>query len=244
MGKQTEATAPTPGIVLEPLKVAVGDGSQVSAVLARPAAGNPQAAIILAHGAGNDMTSPFMCAMHERLAARGFLTVKFNFPYKERGGKAPDPSRTLQACYRAVLDAVRHHLAPGLPVVIGGKSMGGRMASHLAAEGAAIDGLLLLGYPLHPAGRPEQLRTTHLEQITVPMLFFAGTRDPLCQLGLLRTALASMETHHPGLATLHIIDGGDHSFAVLKSLRRSKEEVMDEFASVSALWVQAVVSRR
>ncbi len=234
-------TQPASRVTFETRRILVGNDKTVSAVVASPIGVAPAAAIILAHGAGNDMHSDFVCAMHERLAAAGNLCVKFNFLYKEKGGKAPDPAKALLTCYRAVLEDVRRKLPRvGMPIIIGGKSMGGRMASHLAAEGADIAGLLLLGYPLHPAGRPEQLRREHLETINVPMLFVAGTRDSLCQLDLLQETLRVIDKRRPGLAQLHIIEGGDHSFDVLKSLKRSRPEVWDEIAAVAAKWARSL----
>jgi|SRR5579862_5916372 len=221
---------------LRRLTIRVADGQSVSAVIATPARFEPgrAPAVILAHGAGNDMQSPFLSAVHEGLAARGFVTVKFNFPYKERGGRAPDRAPVLEACYRDVLDAVRANRDIAAPrIVIGGKSMGGRMATHLAAQGADVGGLLLLGYPLHPAGKPQQLRVAHFDQIRVPALFFAGTRDSLCSLELLRPAIKRL--HAP--VELHVVDGGDHSFNVPKSMKRAPADVLNEIVDATAAWL-------
>ncbi|HVN87342.1 MAG TPA: alpha/beta family hydrolase [Candidatus Binatia bacterium] len=214
-------------------------GRTVSALIGYPErfrAGRTPA-VILAHGAGNDMSNPLLSAVHEGLAARGYVSVKFNFPYTERGGRAPDPAPVLEACYRAVLDTVRadSQLAPP-GIVIGGKSMGGRMASHLAAQGIDVAGLLFLGYPLHPAGRPEKLRTAHLARIVAPMLFFAGTRDTLCTLDRLRETLRGLPR-----ATLHVIEGGDHSFKLPARLRRSAQSVIDELIDVATAWLYTVL---
>jgi len=220
--------------------VRLTDGQSVSAVVAYPTGFTPGSAtaVILAHGAGNDMQSPFLSAVHEGLAARGYVTVKFNFPYKERGGRAPDRAPVLEAAYRDVLQAVRADPDIAAPrIVIGGKSMGGRMASHLAAQGADVAGLLLLGYPLHPAGKPEQLRVAHLDRIRVPMLFVAGTRDALCDLELLRPTLKRL--HAP--VELHVVDGGDHSFKVPKSMPREPAAVLEEIVAVSTNWLARVV---
>ena len=173
-----------------------GRGGQVSAVAALPAnfLTGRSTGVMIAHGAGNDMQHPFIGAVHEGLAARGFLAVKFNFPYKERGGRAPDPSGVLEDCYRSVVDAVRSDptLRPGR-LFLAGKSLGGRIASHLAAARVITDGLIFLGYPLHPAGQPGDLRVAHLPKIHAPMLFFAGTRDPLCRFEFLRKAVGNLE---------------------------------------------------
>ncbi len=209
---------------------------QVSGVITLPEAPHADAVVVLAHGAGNDMTNPLLVAVADALAQHGFPTVRFNFPYKERGGRAPDPPAVLEACYRAVLEQVRSDRAlDARRVVIGGKSMGGRMALHLAAAGEAVDGLLFLGYPLHPAGRPEQLRAAHLRRITAPMLFLAGTRDSLCRLDLLRGVLAGLPH-----ATLHVVDDGDHSFAVRKRSGRDQAVVRDEIVQASVAWLRTV----
>jgi predicted alpha/beta-hydrolase family hydrolase len=215
-----------------------GKHGTVSAVIAYPPGHRPGATptVVLAHGAGNDMTNPLLSGVHEGLAQRGLVAVKFNFPYTEQGRRAPDRAPVLEACYRAVIDAIRADpaLAPQT-LIIGGKSMGGRMASHLAAQGVAVAGLLFLGYPLHPAGRPDKLRVAHLSAISAPMLFFAGTRDALCSLDLLREALAELPR-----ATLHVIEGGDHSFALPRRLRRSAQEVIEQIVGASVDWIERI----
>ena len=222
-------------MVLEQRQIPIGGGESVSAVAAYP---EPRPAsptvVVLAHGAGNDMNAPFLSAVHEGLAGRGYVSVKFNFPYTQAGRRAPDRAPVLEDCFRHVVGALRTdpHLATGR-MVIGGKSMGGRMASHLAAQGEALAGLLLLGYPLHPPGKVEQLRVAHLPRIDVPMLFFAGTRDPLCRLDLLQRTLAELRAP----VVLHIIDGGDHSFAVPKAMHRPARDVWEEIIRVTAEWL-------
>jgi hypothetical protein len=216
------------------LKLPDGAGSTVSADLALPA-GRSEArspVVILAHGAGNDMTSPFLVAVQEGIAAHGWACVRFNFPYKERGAKAPDKAPVLEACYRAVVAAVRERLAPPR-LVIGGKSLGGRMASHLAAAGENVDGLVFLGYPLHPPGRTDRLRDTHLPRIAAPMLFFAGTRDPLCDLELLKRTLRKLNAP----AELHVVAEGDHSFKVPKRTGRTHDQVLAEIVEATAGWL-------
>jgi predicted alpha/beta-hydrolase family hydrolase len=219
-------------MAVERLQIAVGAGT-VSAVVAHPASPAASACVvILAHGAGSDMNNPFLCAVHEGLAERGYLSVKFNFPYTEGGRRAPDRAPVLEDCYRHVVAAMRSR-APGR-IVIGGKSMGGRMASHLAAQGEEVSGLIFLGYPLHPPGKVEQLRVAHLPKIRVPMLFLAGTRDPLCRLDLLQQMLTHLH------ADLHVIDGGDHSFNVPKRMKRATRDVWDEIIRVSAEWLDTL----
>src|SRR5881409_384740 len=167
-------------------RIALPGGGAVSAVVALPPgfrrAGRTPA-VILAHGAGSDMTNPFLSSVHAGLAREGLVSVKFNFPYTEARRRAPDPRPVLERCYRAVIDAIAADriLAPPW-IAIGGKSLGGRIASYVAAAGAPVRGLVFLGYPLHPAGRPEALRADHLPSIAVPMLFVEGTRDTLCDL--------------------------------------------------------------
>ena len=208
----------------------------VSGVLAAPApgAGRARAAVILAHGAGADMNNAFLSAVHEGLAARGALGLKFNFAYTEAGRRVPDPPARLLATYRAAvawLDA--QPAARGLPRILGGKSMGGRIASHAAAAGDPADGLLFLGYPLHPAGKPEQLRDAHLAQVQAPMLFLAGTRDPLCDLALLAPVLERLGRR----ATLAVIADGDHSFHVRKSSGRDDAAATGEVIAAAADWI-------
>src|SRR5262249_51327526 len=194
-------------------RIALPGGGAVSSVIALPAGFRSPGripAVVLGHGAGTDMRSPFMSALHAGLAREGFVAVKFNFPYTEARRRAPDPRAVLQRCYRAVVDAVLgdRRLAPPW-VAVGGKSLGGRIASYLAASGAPVRGLLFLGSPLPPAGRPDQLRADHLPGVALPMLFVQGTHDALCDLERLRPVLALLPR-----ATLHTIEGGDHSFRV------------------------------
>jgi predicted alpha/beta-hydrolase family hydrolase len=221
--------------------VSVDEQNQVSAAWAVPDAFQPgqTAAVLLAHGAGSDMHHPFMCFFHQALAAQGLLSIKFNFLYKEQGRKAPDRAPKLEHAFRAVLQAVRQHdsLRPG-PLFIGGKSMGGRIASHLAAQGEAVAGLMLLGYPLHPPKKHDRQRRDHLSQIACPMLFLQGTRDPLCELTLLEDALQPLQAP----AHVHVIDGADHSFKVPKRSGRTAEKVLEEMLQVMVEWLHRVAS--
>ncbi len=220
---------------LERRRIEIPGAEQVSIVIATPS--QPLAAapvVVLAHGAGNDMDSPFLSAVHAGLAESGFFTVKFNFPYKERGGRAPDRAPVLESCFRDVLEHVRNDPQLGSRrLVIGGKSMGGRMATHLAAQGEAVAGVLLLGYPLHPAGKPEKLRDAHLGQVRVPMLFLAGTRDALCRLDLLQQTLKPLQA-----VQIHVLEGGDHSFVLPKSMQRNPESVMEEIIESTTSWLR------
>ena len=213
----------------------------MSAVVALPAGfrrGGRTPAVVLAHGAGSDMRSAFMSTMHAGLAREGYVTVKFNFPYTEARRRAPDPRPVLERCYRAVVDAIAADriLAPPW-IAIGGKSLGGRIASYVAAAGAPVRGLVFLGYPLHPAGRPEALRADHLPALPVPMLFVQGTRDTLCELDRLRSLLGRVPR-----ATLHTIEGGDHSFRVPRRTGRVDTDVWAEVVSITAHWLRALGS--
>ncbi|MGR9116751.1 MAG: alpha/beta hydrolase family protein [Gammaproteobacteria bacterium] len=191
-------------------------------------------ALIIAHGAGQGMDSPLISALHEGIASRNILTVKFNFPYLEQGRKAPDRAPVLTATWQAVVDSVKERTGmTSDQIFLSGKSMGGRYASMLLAEQAGFGGLILFGYPLHPAGKPERLRYEHLASIASPMLFIQGTRDSLCQLERLQQILTGL-TPQPDL---HIIEGGDHSFKVLKSRNRSERSVWDEIIGVAAEWI-------
>jgi predicted alpha/beta-hydrolase family hydrolase len=220
-------------------RLALPGGGAVSAVVALPSGFRRRGqtpAVLLAHGAGNDMSGAFLSTVHSGLAREGYVTVKFNFPYSEARRRAPDPRPVLERCYRAVLDAVladRMLAPPG--IVVGGKSMGGRIASHLAAEGAPVRGLLLLGYPLHPAGRLDQLRADHLRAVRVPTLFVQGTRDALCDLALLRPVLAEMPR-----ATLHVVEGADHSFRVPRRAGRADAEVWADIVAAAARWLRTI----
>ena len=198
-----------------PFTVTLPSGDAVSAI-AYPAAGAPPAAttMILAHGAGAPQTHPFMTAFARLLSARGIDVVTFNFLYMERGRRVPDPKARLEACYRAVIAAARARAGDGdRRMVIGGKSMGGRIATQVAAADGAdggdvdVDGLVLLGYPLHPPGRPDKPRTAHLPAVTAPMLFVQGERDAFGTPDELRPVLATCAD-----AELVTVNGADHSF--------------------------------
>jgi uncharacterized protein len=220
-------------------RIAVPDGGAVSAVIALPSGFRQPGrtpAVVLAHGAGADMRSPFMSTVHTGLAREGYVSLKFNFPYTEARRRRPDPRPVLERCWRGVVDAVLRDraLAPTW-IAIGGKSMGGRMASYLAAAGAPVRALVLLGYPLHPAGKPDELRADHLPSIQAPMLFVQGTRDALCDLDRLRAVLAPLPR-----ATLHTIEGGDHSFRLPRRNGKSDAEVWGEIVTVVARWLHTV----
>ena len=189
--------------------------------------------VVLAHGAGAGMSHPFMQSVAEGLAARSVGIVRFNFGYVEAGKKAPDRQPVLEETFREVAAHVRSELDP-VRLFLGGKSMGGRIASHIAAAGSPCDGLVFLGYPLHPPGRPERIRDAHLYDLEVPMLFVEGTRDPFCPLETLDKVRAKLRAP----VEVAVIDDGDHSFRVRKASGRSSEEALDEVIGRVADWIQ------
>ena len=214
------------------LTIQVNDSDSVTGLL-YPAAKKDRArvTIVLGHGAGADQMSGFMRMAAEGFAARGLDAMTFNFIYKEQRRGAPDPKAKLEACYRAVIEtAINHKKLKGNDLVIGGKSMGGRIASQVAAEDSAgISGLVYLGYPLHPPGRLDKMRDEHLPKIKVPMLFVQGSRDAFGSEPEIKATI----TKHRLKADLFVIESGDHSFKVPKSVKPQQqvyEEVMDEVA--------------
>ena len=192
-------------------------------------------ALVLAHGAGGGFDDPLLTFVQSYLVGRGFLTLGFNFPYREHGRKAPDREGVLEATVRSAVDFLVGHATwkPG-QIFIGGKSMGGRMASHLATcDRRMAAGLVLLAYPLHAPGRPDRVRDKHLPEIRVPTLFVSGTRDTLAPVESLRDAVRKVPC-----ATLTEVEGGDHSFKVLKRSGRSDEDVWHEVAEKVANWLE------
>ncbi|MGH7367590.1 MAG: alpha/beta hydrolase family protein [Candidatus Rokuibacteriota bacterium] len=203
-----------------------------------PEGARPVATLILAHGAGAPQSSAFMVAFAQGLARRGCHAVTFNFSYAEQGRRLPDRAPTLEACFRDVVAAMRARkdLAAG-PLVIGGKSMGGRIASHLAAaDFPDLAGLVVLGYPLHPPGQPGRLRAEHLARIRRPMLVVQGSRDAF---GTPEELAPIMKTLGP-TATIHIVEGGDHSFKVPKRGPVGQEEVFERVQDEIARWIRLV----
>jgi len=201
-------------------------GDAVSALLERPA--DAEQLLVLAHGAGAGMRHAFMEAVCQRLATRRIATFRYQFPYMEQGRRSPSPRRLLLATVRAAVAAAAAQ-APDLPLLAGGKSMGGRMTSLAAGESPlpGVRGLVFLGFPLHPAGKPSRERADHLAQVTVPMLFLQGTRDKLADLELLEPVCKQLGPR----AALHVVAGADHSFHVLKRSGRSDADALDELAT-------------
>ena len=213
-------------------RVAVG-AEETSAVCERAQPGPARAVFVCAHGAGGHMADRGIVALSEALRETGLDVVRFNFLYREKGSGRPDPMPRLKACIEAVVARTREALAPAR-LFIGGRSMGGRAASMLAAEGYACDGLLLFAYPLHPAGKPGKLRDAHLPQIRVPVLCFNGTRDALCDRELMERALRTVRAPWE----MRWIEGADHSFHVLKSSGRTDEDVFGEVRDAAKRWLE------
>lgn len=216
--------------------IAVGDDARTTAVFERAEA-STSIVFICAHGAGGHMGDASVLAVTAAIRARGIDTVRFNFLYKEQRQRRPDPMPRLMACYRAVVAHVRDAARPRV-LILGGRSMGGRVASMLVADGLACDGLLLLAYPLHPPGRPGQLRVDHLSRIDTPVLCVNGTRDPFCTPALMERTLAGLGANW----RMHWLEGADHSFHVLKRSGRTNDEVTDDVAREIGEWTRALGS--
>jgi predicted alpha/beta-hydrolase family hydrolase len=210
------------------------DGVEVSAVF--DASDTPDAPVfICGHGAGGNLADRGVVRTAKVLREHAVHTVRFNFVYRERKSSRPDPMPKLTACIAAVVERARAELSPAR-LIIGGRSMGGRAASVLASEGFSCDGLLLLAYPLHPPGRPQQLRSAHLPAIRVPVLCINGTRDDFCTPALMNDVLTTVAPTWQ----MHWIDDADHSFHVLKSSGRRDDDVMQEIGTVTGEWVASL----
>jgi predicted alpha/beta-hydrolase family hydrolase len=209
---------------------------EVSALVVRP----PDARLVyvLAHGAGAGMWHPFLESIAQRLGERGIATLRYQFPYMERRARRPDAPAVAAATVRA---AVREagRIAPGLPLVAGGKSFGGRMTStaQAATPLPGVRGLAFLGFPLHPPGQPDDKRAEHLSAVQIPMLFLQGDRDAFADLKLLRPVLERLGER----ATLHLVEGGDHSFKVPKSTERTEADVMADLVGAFAAWTTSTI---
>jgi len=219
----------------EQLRFGVDGGVEVSALLSMPA--KARRLLVLAHGAGAGMHHPFMEMLAGELASVGVATFRYQFPYMEERRRIPDSPAVLTA---AVVAAVRAaaEAAPGLPLLAGGKSMGGRMTSQAAARHplVGVRGLVFFGFPLHPPGRPGTKRADHLAKVSMPMLFMQGTRDTFADIELLRPVCAKLGPQ----TTLHVIEKADHSFHVLRSSGRSDAEVLRELAETAVSWAEAI----
>ena len=215
-----------------PLTIALASGDTISGLLQAPA--SAKACYVFAHGAGADMKHAFMESMAQGLAERCIASLRFNFPFMEQGSKRPDSPAVAHAAVRAAIaEAVRH--MPGVPLFAGGKSYGGRMSTQAqAAEPLpGVKGLVLLGFPLHPAGKPSTERVAHLAGVKLPMLFLQGTRDGLADLDLITQTTAKLGNK----ASLHIVDGADHAFHVLVRSGRTHAQVREELCDTMAAWM-------
>ena len=208
---------------------------EVSGLLLRPR--DARLLYVLAHGAGAGMRHPFLETISQRLAEQGIATLRYQFRYMEQRSRRPDPPTVAAATVRAaVVEAAR--LAPGLPLVAGGKSFGGRMTSTAQAEEPlpGVRGLVFLGFPLHPPGRPDEKRAEHLGRVQIPTLFLQGNRDEFADLKFLRPVAERLER-----ATLHLVEGADHSFHVLKRAGRTDADVMGEVVEAIVEWTSRIV---
>jgi len=213
-----------------------GSPGEVSAFLLRPT--DAWLIYVLAHGAGAGMHHPFLEKISAALASCGIATFRYQFPYMEAGRRRPDPPALLEATVEAAV-AQAGELAPELPLVAGGKSLGGRMTSSAAASGllSRVRGLVFLGFPLHPPGQPGTHRADHLRNVDWPMLFLQGSRDGFARLDLIREVTDSLG----GRARLHLVDQADHSFGVLKRSGRSAEQIIKELTDAISNWGRSVV---
>jgi predicted alpha/beta-hydrolase family hydrolase len=219
----------------ESLKLDIKNGGSVSALLLRP--DNARACFVFAHGAGAGMIHPFMETVAAGLCERGFATLRYQFPYMEKGSKRPDAPVVAHAAVRAaVAEAVRR--CAGLPLIAGGKSFGGRMTSQAQAIAPlpGVRGLAFLGFPLHPPGKPSTTRAAHLSDIKIPMLFLQGTRDDFAEMTLLEPVVKGLG----GLASLHVVKEGDHSLHVPARSGRNDREVMNDVLDALSAWIDGL----
>jgi hypothetical protein len=221
----------------ENIKIKV-DAEVVSAVVSVPDTlnANSKTGLIFAHGAGNDMNHPLLVSVSKGLAEKGFITLRFNFPYKEKGIKRPDSQGKLIQTWLCAYNFLNSgYTFKSDKIIAVGKSMGGRVASQMVSEGLMdVDGLIFLGYPLHAPGKKDMLKDEHLYHLKMPVLFFAGTRDSLCDLSRLNGVLDKLKCQWD----LEIIDGGDHSFKLLKSDSRTREDVHAQVLTKCLDWLK------
>ena len=220
----------------EALQIEIAPGEAVSALLMQPP--QARACYVFAHGAGAGMTHASMEKVAAGLAERGIATLRYQFPYMEKGSKRPDAPAVAHAAVRAAVSEAGRRCG-ALPLIAGGRSFGGRMTSQAQAlsPSPGVRGLAFLGFPLHPAGKPSSERAKHLTGVNIPMLFLQGTRDALAELNLLEPVVKDLGSR----AQLRLLEGADHSFHVLKSSGRNDREVMDEALNTFVAWVGAVV---
>jgi predicted alpha/beta-hydrolase family hydrolase len=215
------------------LAIALPSGGTVSGLLQAPA--GVKACYVFAHGAGAGMDHAFMASIAQGLAERGIASLRFNFPFMEQGSKRPDSPAVAHAAIRAAVSEAAQRMPAGVPLFAGGKSYGGRMSTQAqAAEPLpGVKGIVLVGFPLHPAGKPSTERAAHLADVKLPMLFLQGTRDGLADLDLITQTTAGLGKK----ASLHIVDGADHAFHVLVRSGRTDAQVRDELLDTMAAWM-------
>jgi predicted alpha/beta-hydrolase family hydrolase len=216
---------------------ATKSSGNVSAVLTSP--DDPNYLLVLAHGAGAGINHPFMEMLSLKLAEKSFAVFRYQFPYFEKGKRSPDPPNILTTTVRSAVETASNKLKD-LPLFAGGKSLGGRMTSTAASKEDMPDvkGIIFFGFPLHAPNKPSSGRAEHLYNVNTRMLFFQGTRDKLADLDLLKPVLKKLKNK----AELHIIEGADHSFHVLKSFRKTDEEVIEELAETTSKWAKKINS--
>ncbi len=220
---------------IRPITLPFSPDRKIRAILGIPRSTTMDAILVLAHGAGNNMDHPLIAGLHERLARQGLVTVRFNFPYAEEGRKSPDPDDLLAGVFRLVLDYVGElEEFRGLEMFVGGKSMGARLAAQLVAREVGASGLIFLGYPLHPPGKPEKLRDQALYQLPCPVLFIAGGRDPFCRLDRLGQVLG----HLPVRSDLHVFPGLGHAYEAAGNAM--PPEVLEEITRVILGWLDSL----
>jgi uncharacterized protein len=222
----------------KPVSITVSDAIRVSGLLQKSP--HARACYVLAHGAGAGMDHPFMEKVAQGLASRGIATLRYQFPYMERGSKRPDPPLLAQATVRTAVAAAQR-LLPDTPLIAGGKSFGGRMTSQAQAKAPleGVHGLAFLGFPLHPAGQPSQDRAEHLFEVKIPMLFLQGTRDNLAALDQLEPVSNRLGKR----ATLKLFADADHSFHVPAKTGRKDAQVLDDVLDALAAWLDSVILR-
>jgi hypothetical protein len=233
MSRRQRSIVPAPE---EPVRLSFAVGADINVTGLVQVPKDPSALLVLAHGAGAGMNHSFMTACARGLAERGVATLRYQFPYMERGSRRPDPPPLAQATVRAaVAEACRRH--PELPLFAGGKSFGGRMTSQAQAKAPlqGVRGLVFVGFPLHPAGKPSQDRAKHLADVEVPMLFLQGIRDTLAELTLLEPVCERLGRR----ATLKLFQDADHSFHVPAKSGRKDAEVMQELLDATVVWLRA-----
>jgi predicted alpha/beta-hydrolase family hydrolase len=221
----------------EKVSIASGNDDRISGIISGPGRlrDSRQTGLIFAHGAANDMNHPLMVFVAEELAKAGYVTLRFNFPYKEKGKNTPDPQATLIRTWQSVYGYMKNKTPYEIEEIIAvGKSMGGRIASQMVADDLMdVAKLIFLGYPLHAPGKKDQLRDTHLYEIKAPMLFFAGTRDPFCDISLLKGVLDKLSCKWD----LELIEKGDHSFNLPKAESRFQTDVYRQVIEKCLDWI-------